>query len=90
MTWLHTWTIETCNNTPLRPTTIEVAAITVGPVRNLIAIANAAIEFPHAMILGCNAMNSPVTMILGCNAITYLIKDYDNESLYSRCRRHKG
>lgn len=54
-----TCTIATCNRTPLNPTAIEAAAITAGPVRNLTAIANVAIEFPHAMILGCNAMNNP-------------------------------
>lgn len=45
--------------TPRRPTAMEAAAMTAGPVRNLTAIAKAATEFPHAMILGCNAMNSP-------------------------------
>jgi len=31
---------------------MEAAAITAGPVRNLIAIANVATEFPHAIIFG--------------------------------------
>jgi hypothetical protein len=39
---------------------MEAAAMTAGPVRNLTAIAKAAMEFPHAMILGCKAMNRPV------------------------------
>lgn len=38
---------------------MEAAAMTAGPVRNLTAIAKAATEFPHAIILGCKAMNSP-------------------------------
>lgn len=38
---------------------MEAAAITAGPVRNLTAIEKAATEFPHAMILGCNAMKRP-------------------------------
>lgn len=44
---------------PRRPTTIEAVAITAGPARNLTAMANAAVELPHAMILGCNAINKP-------------------------------
>jgi len=51
--------MATCKRTPRRPTTIEAAAMTAGPVRNLTAIAKAATEFPHAMILGCNAMKRP-------------------------------
>lgn len=39
---------------------MEAAAMTAGPVRNLTAIEKAAVEFPHAMILGCKAMNRPV------------------------------
>lgn len=38
---------------------MEAAAMTAGPVRNLTAIAKAAMEFPHAMILGCKAINRP-------------------------------
>ena len=38
---------------------METAAITVGPVKNLTAIANAATVFPHAIIRGCSAMNNP-------------------------------
>lgn len=55
-----TWTMATCKRLPRRPTTIEAAAMTVGPVRNLTPIENVAIEFPHATILGCNAMNNPI------------------------------
>lgn len=52
--------MATCKSTPLRPTAIEAAAMTAGPVRNLIAMAKVAMEFPHAIILGCKAMNKPV------------------------------
>lgn len=55
-----TCTIATCKRTPRSPTAMEAAAMTAGPVRNLTAIAKAAMEFPHAMILGCKAMNRPV------------------------------
>lgn len=55
-----TWTMATCKRTPLRPTAMEAAAITAGPVRNLTAIAKVAMEFPQAMILGCKAINRPV------------------------------
>lgn len=51
--------MATCKRTPLSPTAMEAAAMTAGPVRNLTAIAKAAVELPHAMILGCNAMNNP-------------------------------
>lgn len=54
-----TCTMATCKRTPLSPTAMEAAAMTAGPVRNLTAIAKAAVELPHAMILGCNAMNNP-------------------------------
>lgn len=54
-----TCTMATCKRTPRRPTAMEATAITAGPVRNLTAIAKAAVELPHAMILGCNAMNNP-------------------------------
>lgn len=37
---------------PRRPTAMEAAAMTAGPVRNLTAIAKVATEFPHAIILG--------------------------------------
>lgn len=40
---------------------MEAAAMTAGPVRNLTAMANVAIELPQAMILGWRAMNRPVT-----------------------------
>lgn len=40
---------------------MEAAAMTAGPVRNLTAMAKAAVEFPHAMTLGCKAMKRPVT-----------------------------
>lgn len=52
--------MATCKSVPLSPTAIDAAAMTAGPVRNLTAIAKAAMEFPHAIILGCKAMNSPV------------------------------
>lgn len=68
MTWNYggfvfelTWTMATCKRVPRRPTAMEAAAMTAGPVRNLTAMAKVAIEFPHAMILGCNAINRPVT-----------------------------
>ena len=54
--------MATCKRTPLSPTTMEATAMTAGPVRNLTAIEKAAVEFPHAMILGCKAMNRPVLM----------------------------
>ena len=38
---------------------MEAAAMTAGPVRNLTAMANVAMEFPQAIILGCSAMNKP-------------------------------
>lgn len=34
--------------------------MTAGPTKNLTAMAIVAMEFPHAMILGCNAINKPV------------------------------
>lgn len=55
--------MATCKRTPLRPTAMEAAAMTAGPVRNLTAMAKVAMEFPHAMILGCKAMNRPVIHI---------------------------
>ena len=55
-----TCTIATCKRTPRSPTAMEAAAMTAAPLRNLTAIAKAAMEFPHAMILGCKAMNRPV------------------------------
>jgi len=44
----------------LSPTANEAAAMTAGPTRNLTPIEKAAMEFPHAMIFGCKAMNKPV------------------------------
>lgn len=38
---------------------MEAAAMTAGPVRNRTAMANVATLFPHAMILGCSAINNP-------------------------------
>ena len=55
-----TCTMATCKRTPRSPTAMEAAAMTAGPVRNLTAIAKAAMEFPHAMILGCKAIKRPV------------------------------
>lgn len=55
-----TWTMAMRNRLPRRPTGMETAAITAGPVRNLTAIEKAATEFPHAIIFGCNAINKPV------------------------------
>lgn len=60
LVWSVTWTMATWKRTPLRPTAKEAAAMTAGPMRNLTAIEKAAVEFPHAMILGCKAMNKPV------------------------------
>lgn len=57
-----TWTMATRKRTPLRPTAMEATAITAGPVRNLTAMEKAAMVFPHAMILGCKAMNKPVIL----------------------------
>lgn len=37
---------------PRRPTMMEEAAITAGPVKNRTAIEKAATEFPHAIIFG--------------------------------------
>lgn len=48
-----------CRRTPRRPTAMEAAAMTAGPVRNLTAMAKVAIEFPQAIIRGCSAMNRP-------------------------------
>lgn len=45
---------------PCRPIATEEAAITAGPVRNLTAMANAAMEFPQAISFGCKAMNIPI------------------------------
>lgn len=39
---------------------MEVAAITAGPVKNLTAIEKVATRCPHAIILGCNAINNPI------------------------------
>lgn len=47
---------------PRKPTAMEAAAMTAGPVRNRTAIANEATEFPHAIILGCSAINKPTHM----------------------------
>lgn len=55
-----TCTMATWRSVPRRPTIIEAAAITAGPVRNLTAIAKAATVFPHAIILGWSAMNKPI------------------------------
>lgn len=51
--------MATCKRVPLSPTTMEAAAMTAGPVRNLMAIEKAAMRLPHAIILGCKAMNRP-------------------------------
>ena len=37
----------------------DVAAMTAGPIKNLIAIEINAKTFPEAMTLGCNAANKP-------------------------------
>lgn len=52
--------MATCKRVPLRPTATEAAAMTAGPVRNLTAIEKVATELPHAMILGCKAINKPI------------------------------
>lgn len=54
---------------PRRPTAIEAAAITAGPVRNLTAIANVATEFPHAIILGWRAIKRPISNQIIKNSI---------------------
>lgn len=46
-------------STLLKPTAIDEAAITAGPVKNLTAIANVAKDAPQAMSRGCRAMNKP-------------------------------
>lgn len=51
--------MATFKRVPLSPTTMEAAAMTAGPVRNLMAIEKAAMRLPHAIILGCKAMNRP-------------------------------
>lgn len=48
-----------CKWTPRRPTAIDEAAMTAGPVRNLTAIANMARDLPHGIRLGCKAINNP-------------------------------
>ena len=48
-----------CSRTPLKPTAMEEAAITAGPVMNRTAMEKVATEFPHAMIFGCSAINRP-------------------------------
>ncbi|KAL6006902.1 hypothetical protein ACLOJK_032398 [Asimina triloba] len=55
-----TCTIATWRRVPRRPTAMEAAAITAGPVRNRTAMENAATELPHAIIFGWRAINSPV------------------------------
>lgn len=55
-----TCTMAMCRRTPRSPTVNEAAAMTAGPVMNRTAMAKVATEFPHAIILGCNAMNRPV------------------------------
>jgi hypothetical protein len=47
--------------TPFSPTAKEAAAMTAGPVMKRTAMAKVAMEFPHAIIFGCNAMNKPAT-----------------------------
>ncbi|BAD86948.1 hypothetical protein [Oryza sativa Japonica Group] len=51
--------MATWRSLPRRPTAMEMAAMTAGPVRNLTVMANVATLFRHAMIRGCSAMNSP-------------------------------
>jgi hypothetical protein len=57
----RTWTMAMWRRTPRRPTAMEAAAMTAGPATNRTPIAMAASLFPHAMILGCSAMNRPGT-----------------------------
>lgn len=47
-----TCTIATWRRLPRRPTAMEAAAMTAGPVRNLTAMAKLATVFPQAIILG--------------------------------------
>lgn len=51
--------MATWRRVPRRPTAIEAAAITAGPVRNRTAMAKVATVFPHAMIFGWRAINRP-------------------------------
>lgn len=53
-----------CRRTPRRPTAMEEAAITTGPMRNRTAMEKAATDFPHAMSLGWSAINSPAIRIV--------------------------
>lgn len=71
---MMTWTMATWRRTPRSPTAMEAAAMTAGPVRNLTAMAKAAMEFPHAMILGCKAMNRPVIKSINAVHITTTTK----------------
>ena len=50
------------NKSPRSLSKMEAAAITIGPTTNLTPIERAAFLFPHAMILGCNAINKPVSL----------------------------
>ena len=60
--------IATCSNMPRMPIAIDAAAMTAGPMRNRTAIPKAAMELPHAIILGCNAIKRPGCMHTGsCN-----------------------
>lgn len=63
-----------------RPTAMEAAAITAGPVRNLTAMANVATELPQAIILGCRAINRPIHIVTSNNKSPqsdYLPKNID-------------
>lgn len=56
-----TWTMATRRRVPRKPMAMEAMAMTAGPVRNLMAMAKAATEFPHAIIFGCSPMKIPFT-----------------------------
>ena len=51
--------MATRRRSPFKPIAMLATAMTAGPVRNLIAMEKIATLFPHAIILGCKAMNKP-------------------------------
>lgn len=51
--------MATRRRVPRKPIAMEAMAMTAGPVRNLMAMAKAATEFPHAIIFGCSPIKIP-------------------------------
>uniref|UniRef100_J3L2A5 Uncharacterized protein n=1 Tax=Oryza brachyantha TaxID=4533 RepID=J3L2A5_ORYBR len=51
--------MATCRSVPRSPMAIDAAAMTAGPARKRTAIETAAADLPHAMTLGCSAINNP-------------------------------